>query len=43
LTSTLLLAGLPPVVVPAIANVCVPASSSATKNDGFEGVVICDP
>src|SRR5438477_2154769 len=37
------LAGLPPVVVPEIANVCVAASSSATKNDGSEGVVMCDP
>jgi hypothetical protein len=29
-----------PVVVPPIANVCVAASWSAMKNDGFAGVVI---
>jgi hypothetical protein len=41
--SILLVAGLPPVVVPAIANVCVPAFSSAMKKDGSAGVVIRDP
>lgn len=30
-------------VVPEIANVCAAASSSATKNDGLDGAVICDP
>ena len=32
----------PPVVVPEIANGCEAASSSALKNDGLDGVVICD-
>src|SRR6185437_3025593 len=36
-------AGLPPEVVPAMAKNCVAASSSATKNDGSEGLVICEP
>ena len=30
-------------VVPEIANVWELASSSAMKNDGLDGVVICDP
>ena len=37
------LAGFPPVVVPEIAKVWVDASSSATKNDGSDGAVMCDP
>src|SRR2546423_13518010 len=40
--SILSLEGLPPVVVPEIVNVWAAASSSAMKNDGLVGLVICD-